>query len=74
MSMLMPDNESVLKPSADAAVEKTEVSIKASAGKIAKHDGNTSKMAAENCEAVRNMASLENPLHNTSPNATNIQD
>lgn len=68
----MSGNENVLRPSADLAREKTEASIKA-AQKNAKTKGDDrSKYVENNCDAVNNMVSFENEVHNVSPNATNI--
>lgn len=65
----MPGSENLYRPSAEVSHEKTEAAMKS-----AKRSDTKLKAAADNCEAIKKMVPVENPIHNTSPNATNIQD
>lgn len=69
----MSGYENIYKPSADAAREKTLAAIK-SAKQDGKNPGDKIKKAgvSADCNAVNNMDSVENPINNASPNATNI--
>lgn len=65
----MSGSDNIYKPSADAAREKTEAAIKAMRQNSSKKSKNTNH---DHCDVVKKMASVENPVNNASPNATNM--
>ena len=67
----MPDPEVLVRPAAELAREKTLASIQAEKQRKNSPLQNRREYK-DQCEAVRNMPTFENEVHNTSPNASNI--
>lgn len=70
----MGENEKLYRPNPDISRELTEASVNAIERRRRDHDEDRINKSGPDCDAVKNMPTFENAIHNTSPNATNIQD